>query len=202
MNRISITDETILDVSSGTKQVLDTIRDYMHSSPLVVRHTKFWSERGKKIDTLKALFLCYYSSLNVVKIPANLNPIMLPQVSQLYQTIAKGCDLASASKENCRSLLDSEALGFYTKAGFDHFSTNLHNPFDFIDNFSSPLSAKFTTNISQLASLMKETLPNRGISWVFGNLARMIAVYVLLDIHRSKSKKNPTKEIRLQRKQS
>jgi hypothetical protein len=88
-------------------------------------------------------------------------------------------------------LSNSENLNVYLQCAFDHFSQDLHTPFDFMDvSFKiNPIPLDFGGNILKLAVALKSRFedPKR----IFKELSHMVASCILLDCVRQDLKGNP-----------
>ena len=74
----------------------------------------YWKERGRTIETMKDLILCYYFSISVVRIPVKGRYMLLnDQVSKLQDEIASCCNLSYNIKRKARMLLTIDELDIY-----------------------------------------------------------------------------------------
>jgi hypothetical protein len=151
----------------------------------------YWIGRGRHIRTMKDLLECYYSSITVVRIPGEGRYMMIDdQVKKLREVITRRCAESFNAKRRSRMLSNSENLNVYLQCAFDHFSQDLHTPFNFMDiSFKiNPIPLDFGGNILKLAVAMKAQLddPRR----IFKDLSLMVASCILLDCVRQDLKGN------------
>lgn len=146
----------------------------------------YWVGRGRRIRTMKDLLECYYSSITVVRIPGEGRYMMIDdQITKLHHVITRRCAESFSAKRRSRMLSNSENLNVYLQCAFDHFSQDLHTPFNFMDiSFKiNPIPLDFGGNILKLAVAMKATHaddPRR----IFKELSHMVASCILLDCAR------------------
>lgn len=129
-------DPTQWDIKNATEALLSTVRDavnYVEGVPRFRALADHWRKLGRDICSTKDLILCYYSSFRVLRLPADSQPgRMREQVSQLRQSIEHCCQKACEAKRRTRMQTSAEELGRYLQSGFDHFTSHLDLPFDFM----------------------------------------------------------------------
>lgn len=150
-----------------------------------------WVGRGRRIRTMKDLLECYYSSITVVRIPGEGRYMMIDdQVKKLREVINRRSVESFNAKRRSRMLSNSENLNVYLQCAFDHFSQDLHTPFNFMDiSFKiNPIPLDFGGNILKLAVAMIAQFddPKR----MFKELSNMVASCILLDCVRQDLKGN------------
>lgn len=180
------------NVRFATKWLMKSVQGSLSSNVTLKKHAQIWRNRGKFIDTVEDLLLSYYSSITVVRIPANGRPkLMKDQMGKLYQQISYSTDAAMRSKRDLRMLLDGDELQTYLQFAFDHFSNNLDQAFDFVQAsfIYNPIPSDFAGNILKLAVSMMEIwqdkLDGEGI---FRELSHMVASCIMLDSARNKTR--------------
>ena len=120
-----------------------------------------WQERGKRIRDCRDLIGCYYASFSVVKIPMEEQGqynLLTKQISTLRQEIDKCCRLSYEAKREARLLSKADELDVYVQHAFDHFSTYLDRPFDFvkISLQHKPIPENFGEHLLQLAQEIQD----------------------------------------------
>jgi hypothetical protein len=154
------------------------------------KYAQFWRERNRHIESVEQLFLSYYSSVKVVRIPTNGRPNLInEQIGTLYTNIKLACAKARHRKSALRMLLDVEDLQAYLQYAFDHFACNLDTPFDFVQaSFTnSPIPLDFGGNILKLAINLMEVWVNEVDGQIlFAELGYMVASCIMLDSARHK----------------
>lgn len=58
-------DEKLWDVPTNTESILEDLARTVNRNETFKKWAQFWRERGKEINTLTELVLCYYSSVQV-----------------------------------------------------------------------------------------------------------------------------------------
>lgn len=154
------------------------------------KYAQFWRERNRQIETVEQLFLSYYSSVKVVRIPTTGRPNLInDQIRTLYTTIQLACAKARQRKSALRMLLDAEELQPYLQYAFDHFACDLDTPFDFVraSFTNSPIPLDFGGNILKLAINLMEVWENEVDGRIlFTELSYMVASCIMLDSARHK----------------
>ncbi|KIW04786.1 uncharacterized protein PV09_03974 [Verruconis gallopava] len=176
------------DVERGTRSLLDSLATTVRENSTFKKHVEFWAYRNKRIESLEQLVLCYFSSIEVVRIPATGRPKLLQiQIEKLYDAIDRGCVRARERKLSLRMLLNAGEMQSYLQHAFDHFSQTLDEAFDFVraSLFNSPIPLDFGGNILRLALNVMDykTQARQKIeaAGIFRELARMVASCIMLD---------------------
>ncbi|SMR43927.1 unnamed protein product [Zymoseptoria tritici ST99CH_3D1] len=181
------------DVDYATQNLLSSVRGALDSVEGVPRFralAEHWRSLGKHIYTVEDLILRYYSSFKVVRIPAKPRYTTISeQVGKLQQMIKSNCEESFRNKRRARMLSTADELQIYLQAGFDHFTTHLDVPFDFmqISLLRNPIPNDFGGHILQLCATISSQQPNHQpgrITWIFEKLSVMLASCVLLDCAR------------------
>jgi hypothetical protein len=151
----------------------------------------YWTGQGFRIRTMKDLLERYYASITVVRIPVAGRYMKIDeQVTKLHAVITRLCVKSHNAKRRSRMLSNSEELNIYLQCAFDHFSQNLHAPFNFMDMSSkiNPISLDFGGHVLKLAIAMKVRYedPRK----LFNELSQMVASCILLDCVRRGLKGN------------
>ena len=128
-------DESEWEVEHATRSLMNLIKDDIHKNDQLKELAEHWKEHKKlTLGTTEDLLKRYYASVVVVRIPEKGRyPLLQSQVTRLRKEILKACLQAHYAKQTARMLANVEEMGFYLKAGFDHFSTKLDEPFNFMD---------------------------------------------------------------------
>ena len=173
------------DVETGTNSLLDSLAETVHSNTCFQRFAQFWKDRSNPITTLKDLILCYYSSIQIVRVPAAGRPkLMQEQCEKLYTGIVQGCSAARKLKQSLRLLLNASELQSYLQYAFDHFAQTLDEPFDFVQAsfVSNPIPVDFGGSILRLAIGMIDSRNDKlDASTIFQQLSSMVASCIMVD---------------------
>lgn len=173
------------------------VADAVNHDPRYSRLRSYWVQKGRRVNTMKDLLECYYSSITVVRIPNNEGRYMMidEQVNKLHNVIERRCSQSYNAKLGSRMTLNAETLNVYLQCAFDHFAQNLHEPFDFMDvSFRmNPIPLNFGGNILKLAVAMRTryTDPRN----IFKHLSLMVASCILLDCVRQSFQGNMAERI-------
>jgi len=179
--------------SSATESLLNTYSTAVWDNADVKTHAKYWLDRGTSINTTKDLLLCYYSTVNVVRMPQKGRYALVDQqVVELNSQIQQKCALARENRKRLRVTYNSEEFQTALSMGFDHFSKCLDEPFDFIAlswNLN-PIPKDFGGNILRLALAIKDDpmMGNATGNEIFQRLGPMVASCIMLDFVRHKLK--------------
>lgn len=186
-------DDQEWDVNYATQSLLSSVRgalDVVEGVPHFRALADHWRSLGKHIYTVEDLILRYYSSFKVIRIPAKPRYTTInEQVGKLQAIIKSNCEESFRNKRRARMLSTADELNTYLQSGFDHFTTHLNIPFDFmrISLLSNPIPNDFGGHILQLCTTISSQQPNHQpgrISWLFERLSVMLASCVLLDCAR------------------
>lgn len=178
------------DNNVATTRLLERNRDAISHEPLWEHKARFWRERGRKIETVKDLLECYYASITAIRIPARGRwMLMNEQVEKLFATINLKCESSYLAKKTVHMLPTAEKLQLYLQAAYDHFSKDLHAPFDFIREAlkHNPTPRDFGGNILNLALCVEEAMEDtaRGnTAKVFEKMVSIVASCIHLDSYR------------------
>lgn len=186
-------DEREWDIDYATQSLLSTVSralDYVEGVPRFRELAEHWRSLGKHIFTVEDLILRYYSSFKVVRIPARPRYTTInEQISKLHEVIKKNCEDSFRSKRRARMLTNADELNTYLQSGFDHFTTHLDLPFNFMEVslLRNPIPNDFGGHILQLCTTLSSQQPNHQpgrVAWMFEKLSVMLASCVLLDCAR------------------
>ena len=187
-------DPSLWEVESATSVLLESLSKTVFQNATFKKCANFWRERNRHIETVEQLFLSYYSSVRVVRIPTNGRPKLINgQIEKLYTNIQQACEVARRRKSALRMLLDAEELQSYLTFAFDHFACNLDTAFDFVQaSFTnSPIPLDFGGNILKLAINLMEVWENEADGHIlFTELSYMVASCIMLDSARHKIRGN------------
>ncbi|KAF2122021.1 hypothetical protein BDV96DRAFT_640090 [Lophiotrema nucula] len=179
------------DVQISTKSLLDSLAHIVNKNVVFSTYAELWRKRGKKIDTVEDLMMCYYSAFRVVRLPTNGRPKLLEaQAQKLYLDIERGCRLARNLKAQTRMLLNAFEYQAYLNHAFDHFCATIDIPFDFVQcsYLNRRLSSTFGESILSLAVDMAKKKPRPKASAILEKLERLIASCIMLDAVRNEIK--------------
>lgn len=186
-------DDREWDVNFATQSLLSSVRgalDYVEGVPRFRDLAEHWRQLGKHIYTVEDLILRYYSSFKVVRIPSKPRYMTISdQIGKLHKMIRKNCEESFRTKRRARMLTNADELNVYLQSGFDHFTTHLDVPFNFmqISLLRNPIPNDFGGHILQLCTTISAQQPNHQhgrVSWMFEKMSVMLASCVLLDCAR------------------
>lgn len=186
-------DDKAWDVNYATQSLLSSVKgalDYVEGVPRFRELAEHWRSLGKHIYSVEDLILRYYSSFKVIRIPSKPRYTTInEQVGKLQQIIKSNCEESFRSKRRARMLTNADELNTYLQSGFDHFTTHLDIPFNFmrISLLRNPIPNDFGGHILQLCTTISSQQPNHQhgrIAWVFEKMSVMLASCVLLDCAR------------------
>lgn len=172
----------------ATQKLMETVAGAMERDAKYKEYADYWTSQGKNVRTMKDLLECYYSSVRVVRIPKKGRYMLIDeQVTKLHQEITLSCNQSYTTKRKARMLSNANELQTYLQSAFDHFTQNLHTPFNFIDVAfkNNPIPLDFGGNILKLAMAVKEAGRCKGGQEIFRQLSGMVASCIALDCARS-----------------
>ncbi|CAK3752481.1 hypothetical protein DOTSEDRAFT_168601 [Lecanosticta acicola] len=181
------------DVNFATQSLLTSVKgalDHVEGVPRFRELADYWRGLGKHIYSVEDLILRYYSSFKVIRIPSKPRYTTINnQIAKLQGIIRANCEESFRSKRRARMLTTADELNVYLQSGFDHFTTHLDVPYNFmqISLLRNPIPNDFGGHILQLCTTISSQQPNHQhgrISWIFEKLSVMLASCVLLDCAR------------------
>ncbi|KAF2823761.1 hypothetical protein CC86DRAFT_298378 [Ophiobolus disseminans] len=152
-------------------------------TPAYRRLAEAWRKRGRRIATIQDLLVLYYSSITVVRIPIKGRYMLIDeQVKRLYGLLTTRLNHSLAVKRRSRMLANSEEFDLSIQSAFNHFSRDLHIPFNFLNSTYgvNTKSLNFGANILKLAVMMKSSTYTEPRS-LFTELSFMVASCIVLD---------------------
>ncbi|KAK0366375.1 hypothetical protein LTR94_003465 [Friedmanniomyces endolithicus] len=186
-------DEREWDINFATQSLLSSVKgalDYVEGVPRFRELAEHWRSLGKHIYTVEDLILRYYSSFKVIRIPSKPRYMTInEQIGKLHLMIKSNCEESFRAKRRARMLTNADELNVYLQSGFDHFTTHLNVPFNFmqISLLRNPIPYDFGGHILQLCTTISSQQathhPDR-VAWMFEKLSVMLASCVLLDCAR------------------
>ena len=121
----------------------------------------------------------------ILRVPADGRPaLILAQIEQLYHGLLTASIAARHSKARVRMLLDVDDLQSYLQYAFNHYSSTLASPFDFVQAsfINSPIPPDFGGNILKLAiNVMDVLLGRASAKTIFRELSWMVASCIMFD---------------------
>ncbi|KAF1991096.1 hypothetical protein K402DRAFT_436349 [Aulographum hederae CBS 113979] len=182
-------DAKLWDVNVNTSTILDDLAKTVNQNSVFKKYADTWRQRGKMVDTLEQLVLCYYSSIQILRIPEVGRPrLMQDQVAKLSHGVLTASIAARSNKAKLRMLLDVEDLQAYLEHAFSHFSGTLDFPFDFVQAsfINSPIPPDFGGNILKLAINIKDVWKGEADGAViFQALSYMVASCIMIETTRN-----------------
>ena len=175
------------DAAEATRNLLKSVRNALSATegvPMFRKLAHQWRAMGRPIKHIEDLIYCYYASFTVVRIPEKGRyGLLQKQVEALHRTIVSRCDESRETKQQANMLAHSDQLGNYIQLAFDHFSSKLDEPFNFIQVAlkKNPIPHDFSEHILQLALAIAERNEGQEGVWIFTSLSKMVASCVLLE---------------------
>jgi len=160
------------------------VQDAIRLVPEFKNYLEIWQGLKRQINTLDDLFLCYYSSLTVIRIPKKDHLMLInTQVHKLHQEITQRCQDGFEAKVKARMSSNADELQIYLSAGFEHFTTTLDRPFNFIEVAlkNNPIPQDFTDHIVTLAATLQEHDHPGGWFGLFRQLTPIVSSCIVLD---------------------
>ena len=149
-------DEREWDINFATQSLLSSVKgalDQIEGVPRFRELAEHWRSLGKHIYTVEDLILRYYSSFKVVRIPSKPRYMTInEQIDKLHNVIKFNCEESFRTKRRARMLTNADELNVYLQSGFDHFTTHLNVPFNFmqISLLRNPIPNDFGTRLLRL----------------------------------------------------
>ncbi|KAK3045411.1 hypothetical protein LTR09_012985 [Extremus antarcticus] len=181
------------DIAVATKTLLATVCDALDPVEGVPRFRELashWRRLGRHISTVEDLINCYYRSFAVVRVPAQPQyKLISDQIRKLHGTLQLNCVQSSLAKQRARMLIGADDIDTYLQHGFDHLTTYITIPFNFmlVSLQRSPIPSDFGEHILQLCTtLSAHFVPSdvSAASKMFTEVRIMLASCVLLDCAR------------------
>ncbi|KAK4217215.1 hypothetical protein QBC37DRAFT_438226 [Rhypophila decipiens] len=111
------------DTNFATTKLLEDVRESVNQVPDLQRTVEQLRYDGTAISTTKELLEFYYSSINVIRVPAKGSYQQIEeQVGKLYDAIRTNCAVNYHRKRSARMVLSAERMQQYINSAFDHFS--------------------------------------------------------------------------------
>lgn len=178
----------------ATKVLMSTVSGAIYRDSTYRELADYWIGQGRRIDTMRDLLECYYSSVTVVRIPIKGRYMKIDeQIDKLHSVITRKSLESFKSRRRSRMLSNSEELNIYLQCAFDHFSQDLDTPFNFMDvAFKiNPIPLDFGGNILKLAVAIRNCKRFADPRNIFKELSFMVASCVMLDCARQSLKGPP-----------
>jgi hypothetical protein len=177
------------DVRTATRSLFDTYATAIHDNIDIRSHVQYWEGADIDVKSTYDLLLRYYSSVDVVRIPQKGRyGLVNDQIAKLHECIKRRCMEARDNRKRLRVMFNTEEFQTALSMGFDHFSTGLDEPFDFVELSCrlNPIPKDFGGNILRLALAIKDDAKFANASGrdIFKNLGHMVASCVMLDYTR------------------
>ncbi|KAM0714605.1 hypothetical protein Q7P37_009901 [Cladosporium fusiforme] len=180
------------DVDQCTRSLLSTVCgaiNYVEGVPRCRALADHWEKLGRRISSTEDLILCYYTSFKVIRLPvgSQFNRIE-QQTTKLANLIERCCLHSSRVKDRMRMQTDVAELERYMQHGFDHFTTHVDLPFDFVQAslMHNPIPSDFGDHILQIC-LAVQRLHSSSPDELAGGLRQLtafVASCILLDCAR------------------
>ncbi|KAK0631476.1 hypothetical protein B0T14DRAFT_3900 [Immersiella caudata] len=186
--------EGFWDSELNTKEILASVSQVLGTNEKMKRWAESWRSRGKKIESLHDLVLCYYSSIEIIRVPTDQMPSLVHEkVKQLYQSVSKACVASLDRRSRARMVLDVQDLQSSLRDAFCVFAESLDASFDFgkASLRNAPIPVGFGANIFKLlVAIAYRWKDDHRVSadQIFTELSYMVASCIMLDTVRHKNK--------------
>lgn len=180
-------DEQEWDITTATENLMKLYKDTVHEVPEFKKRANSWREKGKQVDTMRDLILCYYGDIHVVRIPVKGRYMQMDtQITELHHEIKRNCAFSYSAKREAHMLSNTDELNSYLQAGFDHFTTKVDEPFNFVDVAfrNNPIPKDFEHHILGLAVKVRDVAGIDHGEEFFSELSSMVASYIFIDFIR------------------
>lgn len=181
------------DSQCATESLLSSVDnafDRIEGVPQFRELARYWQLLGRRVTSVEDLLLCYYGSFKVIRVPAGPQYTLIDQqMDKLHTAIRGSCMASHQAKRRARLLTDAGELDEYLQSGFDHFTSHLDVPFNFmqVSLARNPIPRDFGGHILQLYETLSARIPSREptvIRWKFWKLSPLLGSCVLLDCAR------------------
>ncbi|KAL9624998.1 MAG: hypothetical protein Q9160_000727 [Pyrenula sp. 1 TL-2023] len=182
-------DQKEWEVRAATENLMAHVQHAVDDIPFFIRHADHWRKKGRVINNTLDLIRCYYADISVVRIPARGRYMLTDtQITKLHLEIQKGCNASFAAKDEAHMLSTSEELNSYLQAGFDHFTSNVNQPFNFVEVAMSknPIPRDFGDHVLGLASEIRKLADTEDGPKLFDILSYVVASCIFLDCRRQR----------------
>lgn len=167
-----------------TEQTLKQYAGCIQSDPVLKALVSGWGAKGKRVETLLDLIMCYYSGIKIICIPhmSSTPSLVLSQYGALVREAQEAVEVVIRMKRHAEILLNSEDLDVYFEHAFHHFSHNPLKPFKFLEAVfhRNPIQPAFKTHVSMTAKALM--LNGQDVSGTIPKLATLVASSILLDV--------------------
>ncbi|KAM0714544.1 hypothetical protein Q7P37_009840 [Cladosporium fusiforme] len=180
------------EVEQCTRTLLSTVSgaiNYVEGVPRCRALADHWEKLGRRISSTEDLIHCYYTSFKVIRLPvgSQFNRIE-QQTTKLRNVIDRCCLQSSRVKDRMRMQTDVAELERYMQSGFDHFTTHVDLPFDFMQAslVQNPIPSDFGDHILQICLAVQRLHSNPPYELAEGvrDLTAFVASCILLDCAR------------------
>lgn len=185
---ISVNEEE-WDTSTATKNLMQHVANAVFDVPIFSRYAQRWQRKGKAIRNMLDLIRCYYANISVVRIPTKGRYMLADrQINMLHLEIIKNCDASFQAKNDVHMLSNADELNTYLQAGFDHFTANEDQPFNFVEVAlkNNPIPRDFGDHILGMAAKVRKVTGIRDGPELFKKLSFMVASSIFLDCIRQR----------------
>lgn len=180
----SAVDENEWNTPTATKRLMDHVSYAVTDNPFFASYAQHWVRKGKAINNMLDLIRCYYADISVVRVPEKGRYMLMnSQINVLHHEIVKYCDASFCAKDDAHMLSNVDQLNSYLQAGFDHFTTQENQPFNFVDVAfkNKPIPRDFGDHILELAANVREVTRVRDGPKMFKVLGLMVASCIFTD---------------------
>jgi hypothetical protein len=151
------------DTDQATTAIFDKQKRLLEENATVRKYKRRFERLGATITSVEDLLRCFYSTTRFVKLPDRQNLALLSaQLRQLHSIINKASLSTQITKNRAKILLTSQDQQLFYKLAFQHYSTDLDKPFDFLEKLLSlhPLPNNISNNFAALLVATNNALGN------------------------------------------
>ena len=181
-------DDDEWDIPTATERLMEHVANAVFENPFFVKYAEHWRKKGKSIQNMLDLILCYYAAISVVRIPEKGRYMKTYfQINKLHRKIVLHCDASFSAKDDAHMLSNVEELDAYLQAAFDHFTTKEDQPFNFVDVAlrNNPIPRDFGDHILAMAATIRTVTNVCDGPQLFKSLSAMVASCIFTDCIRA-----------------
>jgi hypothetical protein len=182
-------DQDEWDVKTATERLMGHVQNAVTEVDFFRQYAEHWRRRHKAINNMLDLIRCYHANICVIRVPSKGRYMLADaQINRLHAEIVKNCDASFSSKVNAHMLSNTDELNSYLQAGFDHFTTEEDEPFNFVKVAlkNNPIPRDLGDHILGLAAEVREVTGDRDGPKLFNKLSYMVASCIFIDCIRQR----------------
>jgi hypothetical protein len=155
------TEGTQWDTVQITETIFEEQKRILEENSTVREYKRKFERLGVVIATVEDLLKCFYSTVQFVKLPEWRDCALLStQLRKLHSLIDEASLSAQLAKSKAKLLLNSQDQELFYRLAFQHYSTDLDKPFDFLEKLFAlhPLPNNISNNCATLLTAAHRAL--------------------------------------------